>query len=330
MKRRGFTLVELLVVIAIIAMLVTLLLPAVQAARAAARRSQCQNNLKNLALGLINYDSAFGHFPPGWIAKTNNQAEWGWNVLIFPFVEEQSLYDSMQVDERRLWDVILDSKTRGLVQTPLPLFRCPEDQQNDLLPGGRNSFSAPIERHFRCANCPGSPQFEPATSNYMGVSGFFDRSGHVPNGKDNGVLHANSEVKIGQIIDGTSKTFAVGERDRRCKQGAWCGARNPPGPDMWGSYFVRGRVSMKLNDPRVVNASRTCAEGFSSSHAGGAFFAYCDGHVAFISDDIHFNNGGMTDTSVSNNNNPRFDPLLLGVYQRLGIRNDEQPIQEIY
>ena len=230
MKRRGFTLVELLVVIAIIAMLVTLLLPAVQAARAAARRSQCQNNLKNLALGLNNYVSAFGQFPPGWIAKTNNQAEWGWNVLIFPFVEEQSLYDSMQVNERRLWDVILDPKTRGLVQTPLPLFRCPEDQQNDLLPGGRNSFSAPIERHFRCANCPGAPQFEPATSNYMGVSGFFDRSRHVPIGKDNGVLHANSEVKIGQIIDGTSKTFAVGERDRRCKQGAWCGAkrRAPP------------------------------------------------------------------------------------------------------
>ncbi len=329
MNRRGFTLVELLVVIAIIAMLVTLLLPAVQAARAAARRTQCQNNIKNLVLGLNNYDSAFGHFPPGWIARVNNQAEWGWNVLIFPFIEEQGLYDAMQVSDRRLWDVILDVKTRGFVQTPLAIFRCPEDQQNELLPGGANSFGPPIERHFRCSNCPGAPQFEPAVSNYMAVSGFFDRSRHVPDGKSDGVLYANSEVKIGQITDGTSKTFAVGERDRRCRQGAWCGVRNPPGPDMWGSYFVRGRVSMKLNDPRLVNNSNTCAEGFSSSHTGGGFFGYCDGHVQFISNDIGFNNGGLTDAGVRNNNNPRYDPQLLGVYQRLGVRNDEQPIGEI-
>ena len=183
--RNAFTLVELLVVIAIIAMLVTLLLPAVQAARAAARRSQCQNNLRNLALGLNNFDSAFGHLPPGWTAKQPGEAqplwefvaqpEWGWNVLIFPFIEEQGLYDAMQVNERQLWDVILDPMTRRFVQTPLPLFRCPEDQQNDLLPGGNNSTRPPIERMFYCLNCPGAPEFEAATSNYMGVSGFFDR-----------------------------------------------------------------------------------------------------------------------------------------------------------
>ena len=329
-KKRAFTLVELLVVIAIIAMLVTLLLPAVQAARAAARRTQCQNNLKNLVLGLQNYHSALSELPPGWIAQANNQAEWGWSALILPFIEEQALYDAMQVKDLRLWDVIRDPKLRGLVQTPLPIYRCAEDQQNDLLPGGRNSFSPPIERHFRCQGCPGAPEFEPAVSNYIGVSGFIDHASHVPNGKNDGILYANSSVTFGKVVDGTSKTFAIGERDRRCRQGAWAGARNPPGPDMWGSYFVRGRVSMKLNDPRAVNSSRTCAEGFSSSHAGGAFFAYCDGSVHFISDDISFNNGGLSDQAVSNNNNPRYDARLLGVYQRLGIRNDEQPIGEIF
>ena len=90
-RRIGFTLVELLVVIAIIGVLVALLLPAVQAARAAARRSQCQNNIKNLALGVLNYESGQGSFPPGWeiylsdgkLAK-KNQAMWGWTSHVLP------------------------------------------------------------------------------------------------------------------------------------------------------------------------------------------------------------------------------------------------------
>ena len=97
-RRHGFTLVELLVVIAIIAMLVTLLLPAVQAARAAARRTQCTNNIRNLCLGILNYESSNGKLPQGWTAKTQNQAEWAWTTYILPFIEEESL---SKLDARR-------------------------------------------------------------------------------------------------------------------------------------------------------------------------------------------------------------------------------------
>lgn len=115
-KKKAFTLVELLVVIAIIAMLVTLLLPAVQAARAAARRTQCTNGLRNLTLGILNYESAQGVLPQGWTAKANNQAEWAWTTYILPYIEEQGLYDALGVNERRLWDVIRDPKLRHLAQ----------------------------------------------------------------------------------------------------------------------------------------------------------------------------------------------------------------------
>jgi prepilin-type N-terminal cleavage/methylation domain-containing protein len=323
-NRKAFTLVELLVVIAIIAMLVTLLLPAVQAARAAARRTQCTNNIRNLCLGILNYESSNAVLPQGWVAKSNNQAEWAWTTFTLPFIEEQGLYDALGVDERRLWDVIRDPKLRHLAQTPIALFNCPEDESVELLRGGRNSFSAPIERHFRCQGCPGAPEFEPAKSNYIGVCGLWDK---FQLNSNDGVFFANSKVELGDITDGTSKTFAVGERDRRCRQGAWIGVRNPPGPDLWGSYFVRGRVSMRLNDPRPVNNSRSCAEGFSSAHEGGAFFGFMDGHVAFLSDDVSFKNGGLNEGQITNNNNPpKYDSTQLGVYQRLGIRNDGVPV----
>ena len=99
-KARGFTLVELLVVIAIIAMLVTLLLPAIQAAREAARRSQCQNNLKQLALGCINFESVAGHYPqsvtPGPCCAT--QSYESWTIVILTFMEEQGLYDQYNLE----------------------------------------------------------------------------------------------------------------------------------------------------------------------------------------------------------------------------------------
>lgn len=121
----GFTLVELLVVIAIIGILVALLLPAIQAAREAARRSQCQNNLRQLALAVLNYESSQRHLPPSVeivtaSGNTANNGAWGVHGHILPYVEEQSLRNLVNIN--MAWDF----------QTPInnvriPIFSCPSD-----------------------------------------------------------------------------------------------------------------------------------------------------------------------------------------------------------
>lgn len=318
----GFTLVELLVVIAIIGILIALLLPAVQAARESARRSQCTNNLKQICLALHNYHDVNNNFPMGWVSRNNVQAEWGWPAFILPYIEQSNLYERLGVSERRLRAVIGDSSSRPLLQTPLSSYRCPSDTEDDLLTG--TTSSAPeYHRKFNCDNCPGG--FEPATSNYIGNGGFFDPNDPPGFGlKNNGVFLGNDVVSLAMITDGTSHTFAVGERDERCRAGTWIGVRNPPGPDMWGSYFVRGRVSIKLNDPRPTAPNR-CTEGFSSKHPGGANFALCDGSIRFIPETIGFSNGGLSEGQITNRR-PSIDTSRMGPYQLLGIRDDGQTV----
>ena len=338
----GFTLVELLVVIAIIGVLVALLLPAVQSARAAARRSQCKSNLHNIALGLLSYESANAQFPPGFVIQERNEESWGWTNFILPFIEQQALFDALGVSERRLADLFiaangdLDAPEIALVQTVLDIYRCPSDPTPELLP--RNiedirsiypEITGNNARHFDGNNTPA--RFEPATSNYIGMKGFFDNDWCDGNRRhswqeycqNNGVLYGDSEIGFQDITDGTSNTFLIGERNLRCLAGSWVGARNPPGPDMWSSYYVIGRGSLKLNLP-ASGAHNTCTEGFSSSHPGGAHFVYCDGSVHFIQEEIGFNNGAGNRTSFRPG--VEVNGSLLGIYQRLASRNDGEVV----
>jgi len=314
-RRFAFTLVELLVVITIIGILIALLLPAVQAARGAARRMQCKNHLKQIGLAMHHYHDSFQTFPPGYISMAVDTEEWGWPVFLLPYMERKPLYGELNVNERRLTDLLADPNpfSRILVQTPLAEFRCPSDRTPDLLPAVLRPFNG----------IGAGPGFEPATSNYIGVCGLWDRADGLEN---NGVLYGNSHVSIRDIADGTAYTFFVGERDRRCGAGTWCGNRNPVGVSDLGAYYVQGRVSIKLNHPYDQGAD-SCREGFSSPHAGGANFLVCDGSVHFISDNIGF----------SNSNIDVYDPLgtferaqayYLGIYQLLGIRNDDIPFRE--
>jgi prepilin-type N-terminal cleavage/methylation domain-containing protein/prepilin-type processing-associated H-X9-DG protein len=321
----GFTLVELLVVIAIIGVLVALLLPAVQAAREAARRAQCNNNLKQIGIALHNYHDTLGSLPSGWIMKAANEAEWGWPAFILPFAEQQPLYEKLGVERRRLWTVVLDTNERTLLQTRLKMYRCPSDNTPPLSPAG--SSGLPCHRHFQCSGC--DINFQLATSNYMGNFGFFDPNGTAEHSKDvlrTGVFHSNQPCRLRDITDGTSQTLAVGERDFRCRAGVWAGSRNPPGPDMWGSYFIRGRVSIKLNDPRSPPnfcSETSCTEGFGSLHPGGALFLFCDGSVHFLNNNIQYDISGGDPQSPDGTLNMN----QIGVYQRLGMRADGGVVQ---
>ncbi|HEX4416109.1 MAG TPA: DUF1559 domain-containing protein [Lacipirellulaceae bacterium] len=363
-QSKGFTLVELLVVIAIIGILVALLLPAIQAAREAARRSQCQNNLKNIALGVLNYESANKHLPVGFVSQALTVESWAWSTYTLPYIEEQGIYDRLKPQQRRLADLFIAARTDPqelvAVQTPLPVFRCPSDDTPNLMPydgtpegAATNSAGAALprgfgtegwERHFKGTNSQTLPNqpFLPSTSNYVASHGYVDyecnsdplhhtEADWAPDRRTcegNGVFQGGFPVSLKQITDGTSQTFLLGERDSFCLAGTWIGVRNPPGANMYGAYWEVGRVSQLTPNYPFSGKHNTCTEGFSSKHKGGTQFAFCDGSVHFINDNIDFNDANNYDGSgtphitadvfKSVNNG-----VMIGVYQRLGVRNDD-------
>ena len=319
-RRRGFTLVELMVVIAIIGILVALLLPAIQSAREAARRAQCFSNLKQLATGLQNYHDAFGKLPPGWVDSGN--FGWGWNVFIFPFTEQSALYNALDVDRKQLIQVNNNAATQALLQTIIPSLRCPSDSANGV---GEQTIGLGVNQH------------PVATANYVGSRGFFNMANGdtsndpiIDNTLNNGVLYANSRVRLADITDGTSNTLALGEKGIDATNGAtpplraacWAGdgrAQNGNGV----TCCVRG----KINQGNQNNNS--------SSHPGGALFALCDGSVRFLSEDISSNNGGVDGTPIpaapwqalfEGAGGPGTGKSAMGVFQLLGVRNDGRDI----
>ncbi len=304
--RTGFTLVELLVVIAIIGILIALLLPAVQAAREAARRSQCTNNLKQLALAVHNYHDTYGCFPSGWIRSpaVNNYNMWAWSAFILPFVEQQPLHDQIKPGMNHLQSLATTLKNGnllGVLSEPITAFRCPSDV-GPVANSNRNNFP------FATGGASGG---QIATSNYVAATDSWrtDDNTTVPwacsQGQfgimSQGIFRQNSDTKIRDVTDGTSNVIALGERRWRIKLDD--GTIYTVGAaTMFGVRQSGDRHDVAAGGCPSINVNRAAAtgtgtsnwprHGFSSQHPGGAQFALADGSVRFISETIQFDAAG--------------------------------------
>lgn len=268
--RLGVTLLELLVVLAIIAALAGLLIPAVQKVRAAANRSRCQNNLRQISIGLHNCHTSLGRWPAGLNvdAESGQYRYLGWTGRLLPWVEQSALWQQAEAafasdpDPEAFYQ---HAPHRAVLGTPVSMYTCPSDNR---LPGPTIVHQTPI-----------------AHTSYLGVGGT-DRT------KLDGVLYLDSKIRLADIRDGTSNTVAVGER--------------PPPHDLtlgwwyrgWGqrkdgsAEMVLGAAELNVRTPacdpgpyqfRPARFDDRCAAyHFWSTHSGGAYFAFADGSVRFL------------------------------------------------
>ena len=179
-RQPGFTVLELQFSVAVIAILAALLLPAVQQTREAARRSQCQDHLHNLAIALLNYEGAFKTFPPGWVHQAPQRSNYGWQVSILPFMEQRPLYNAIDMGRPALAAALADPQKDVALRTVVPMYRCPSD------PGGALNDARQLLDLEDALH-------QVATSNYVGSNG----GGDWTRGKElRGIFGENSWTRI--------------------------------------------------------------------------------------------------------------------------------------
>jgi prepilin-type N-terminal cleavage/methylation domain-containing protein/prepilin-type processing-associated H-X9-DG protein len=315
-KSAAFTLVELLVVITIIGILIALLLPAVQAAREAARRMQCANSFKQVGLALHNYHSVKACFPPGMFAQnaspptSTTNLYFSWSVYILPYMEQDGLYANIDFnDTYGYWG---GNTTGGKMpnsavsRTAVPGYLCPSDPQAG-------------EKIWVWSGEPkGTPQA--GASNMAGVtdSRYWQRSGAMPEDFPicDGIMGGNRPCTIADIKDGTSNTLIIGE----CTGGG-------PGTAMgqfWACWNLYDTYD-GINGPRSMPGGATTATynsdwaGFSSYHPGGCTFALADGSVSFVSQSVARNilaalttRAGPSTRNITKYGVARDEPIVAG------------------
>jgi prepilin-type N-terminal cleavage/methylation domain-containing protein/prepilin-type processing-associated H-X9-DG protein len=357
---RGFTLVELLVVIAIIGILVALLLPAIQAARESARRSQCTSNLKNVALALHSYHDAKKEFPAAirypagtnYSPLTDTRLFWNWAIDTLPYLEEAALADSFQIDPlKRLYDPTssaadVNSDERGV---ELGVMLCPSDEgKNNRFQGSGGNWARGNYGYNAFQFWPNSsiwktfysdPAIKEVYNYNIGVGGFDD-------GDQRQVLN------FAKITDGSTKTIMLAEmrvglsgRDRRgvwamgmcgsnlhCRHAGYpindCGGYND---DIYKSADIIADVGLAPLLAECMGIDHTVdASGQStvrSRHPGGANVAMADASVHFLGDFIDQGDIGTIAALIEKD---QTDPALFRTWQRLNLSRDGYSVDGTY
>ena len=341
-KAHGFTLVELLVVITIIGILIALLLPAVQAAREAARRVQCSNHLKQLALGALTHESANGYLPSeGWGVDFVGDPDRGfgqrqpgsWIFNVLPFIEMQDLHDL------GLGQTDATARAASIVQrltTPLAVLSCPTRRAPVLYPSVHNM-------PFRYATgAVSASQDLPSLvgrSDYACNGGTTDSGSNMPGGpddvvtgdtwpaakwtvqdhaRDTGVMFMHSAIKLAEITDGASNTYMIGEK--YCMPDHYFDGASNWDDQSWDTAADWDTMRSTGTSDTPPDNSNFLAKNsdyfpsqdtpglgqgvaFGSAHSNGFYMAFCDGSVQFVSYTI--------------------DPA---VHWYLGNRSDEKPV----
>jgi len=270
LKRRStaFTLIELLVVIAIIAILIGLLLPAVQKVREAASRMSCENNLKQIGLAALNYESAYGVLPPGNLLANGSYI--GAEAILLPYIEQNNLYNQIPQTFFTTGNGVWWGGAYSQACNQIKTYLCPSDTAATVTP--TNGVWAYI---YTAGYTVYGGYFGPTPA--LGKTDYAPCSGYIGAGDPTyqGAYDTDSKTKIVAITDGTSNSFAFGE---------WLGGTDTGPRDFVGTWMGAGGMPSAWG-----LASPSAWYKFGGKHIGVVLFTYCDGSVHGVTRSCDYN-----------------------------------------